>query len=125
MEETRQKVVLIGTLGDVAAMSAAVMRLATALDIVFVAQLEAQAIEASELPIGCSNTCPVPEQVPCCAGDGCFSGVGNYWPVELSVERAVAYALEARPRRVSYPVATKTIGTPYRGYASTYRRHRR
>lgn len=121
MEETKQKVLLIGAPDDVAAMSAAVMRLATALDIVFVAQLEAQAVEANELLTGCSDSCPVPEQVPCYAGDGCFSGYGNYYP--LSVERAVAVAL--RPRRVSYPVAPKTIGTPYRGYASTYRQHRR
>jgi hypothetical protein len=125
MEETKQQVLLIGLPDDVAAMSAAVARLATALDIVFVTQLEAQAIEASELPTGCSNTCPELEQLPCYAGDGCFSGYGNYYLVELSVERAVACALEARPRWVSYPVATKTIGTPYRGYASTYRRHRR
>jgi hypothetical protein len=125
MEETKQQVVLIGAPGDVAVMSAAVMRLATALDIVFVAQLEAQAIEASELPTGCSNELVCPEPVPCYSGDGCFSGYGNYYPVELSVERAVACALEARPRRVSYPVATKTIGTPYQGYASPYRRHRR
>lgn len=119
--DVKTKVLLIGAPDDFAALAAAAARLAERLDIVFAEQLEAQVIEASELPTGCSNDITAcPESVPC--GSGCFSG---YYYAKPSIEEYVAIALQERPQPSYRPYVPKTIGTPYRGYASTYRRHRR
>jgi hypothetical protein len=118
--DVKTKVLLFGAPADCVALTAAAARLAERLDIVFVEQLEAQLVEATELPTGCSNELPCPEPAPC--GGGSFCGYGNYY---LSIEEAVANVLRERPRPVARPYVPKTIGTPYRGYAATYRQWRR
>jgi len=120
--DVKTKVLLIGAPDDCAALAAAAARLAERLDVVFVAQLEAQVIEATELPTGCSDELACPEPVPC--GDGSFC---SFYPMHSmpSIEEAVANVLRERPRPVARPYVPKTIGTPYRGYATTYRQWRR
>lgn len=103
-------------------MAASVARLIEELDKRCVAELEARVIEATELPTGCSNELPCPE--PVLSGEGSFCGYGNYYPA-LSIEQAVANVLREQPRPVARPYVPKTIGTPYRGYASAYRQWRR
>ena len=114
------KIYLVG--GHALYMATAVARLIDELNRRCIAELEARVVEVSELPTGCSNDLPCPE--PVLSGDGFFCGHGSYYPA-LSIKQAVANVLRERPRPAARPYVPKTIGIPYRGYASTFRQHRR
>jgi len=114
---------------DAIGMAAAAGRLIDKLDALCVAKLEAQVVEF---------TCPDIDVPPLPYGDCC-----GPWTTEFemtpfdakalaaalapmpTIKHLVAEALREQPRHVARHYVPKKIGTPYRGYASTYRRHRR
>lgn len=107
MEETKRRVIIIGGLTDIALMGAATARLAQQLDMVFVAQLEAKAIELDAPKVG-------------------------PWLEPDDVLDAKAMAAAMMPTEVPVPPCTMKereqaagVPQPYRGYMNSRQGRRR